>query len=124
MDCDMQAALTEGYAAGQALRREWGREHAAVYARNHASNTLASIAHDLTYARRTVENATRAKGKSPWDRYAEVDIARAARRVFYLAGYVAGSRWEDTTSNAVEFDALMVEAKAWPVAQAEDVTNG
>ena len=47
MDYDMQAALTQGYTAGQNLRREWGREHAAVYARNHASHTLARIAQDL-----------------------------------------------------------------------------
>lgn len=124
MDYDMQAALTEGYAAGQALRREWGREHAAVYARNHASHTLARIAHDLTYARVTVETVVRAKGESPWDRHAEAYLTLAAWQVFRLAGYVAGSRWEDTTTNAVEFDALMVDAKAWPVAQTEEVTNG
>lgn len=124
MDYDMQAALTQGYAAGQNLRREWGREKAAVYARDHASHTLASIAHDLTHARRTVDNAFRVKGDIPWDRYAEAYLALAAWQVFRLAGYVAGSRWEDTTTNAVEFDALMVDAKAWPVAQTEEVTNG
>lgn len=126
-DYDMQAALMEGYSAGQKLRRLWGRKDAAVMARNHAALWLNQITDDLTYTRVAVDSAIRHMAADPYAAHAEEHLAYAAQKLFHLAGYVAGSRWENTAAHADELAELVSAARKWPTPPAkteEEVERG
>lgn len=117
---DMSAALMEGYSAGQALRREFGREAAAVSARNLASLMLVHVDGCVAYSYRTVAGTFGLEiGDEDRNKYALDTIANVAREVFHLAGYLAGSRWEDTAAHADELAKMVSAAREWPTPPAK-----